>query len=618
MKVLFSFLLASIFYGVFASSFAYFLPSGWAHQSLAQQEFTVSYNTTYTVKTDGTADVTHDITLTNNFSKLYATSYTLSLEGKKPDEVTAQDENGNLPVEIKTEGEKVSIVINFPDSLVGRGKTRNFSIKYTLAKVGIQNGQVWEVTIPKLASSENINEYQLQLIIPVVFGEPAYISPEPRQRTKQDNSQVFTFAKDDLTRAGVVAAFGKFQVFSFSLTYHLKNPYSQTGQTEIALPPDTAFQKVFYEHISPKPEKIRLDEDGNWMASLKLAPNQKVDVVAEGKVQLFSQPQQGYPRFTRSDLVGQKYLSETEYWQVNDPQIKALANSLKTPKAIYDFVVGRLSYDYSRVREDAHRLGAKQALQNPDSAICMEFTDLFIALSRAAGIPAREINGYAYTENPTIQPLSLIADVLHAWPEYWDEKTGVWQQVDPTWGNTTGGVDFFDKFDLNHIAFAIHGKDPKMPLPAGSYKTANSTQKDVDVQFSPSLPSSQSNIQIDVSAPDIIIPFITNKFEVRLTNAGQTAFYNLPTSLGEVPFLAPTDSVVMPLAFKTSVLANSSTLNIVAGGESLTYNIGSASIYLGLAITIFAGLIVIIVLIIGIHFLPRLVTFIKWKVFNRV
>jgi transglutaminase-like putative cysteine protease len=63
---------------------------------------------------------------------------------------------------------------------------------------------------------------------------------------------------------------------------------------------------------------------------------------------------------------------------------------LKTPENIYKFVTNNLSYNYYRVKPDVERLGAKDALANPDEAICTEFTDLFITLARSAGIPARE------------------------------------------------------------------------------------------------------------------------------------------------------------------------------------------------------------------------------------
>src|SRR5258707_13577173 len=104
----------------------------------------------------------------------------------------------------------------------------------------------------------------------------------------------------------------------------------------------------------------------------------------------------------------------------------------------------------------------------------MEFTDLFIAMARAAGIRAREINGYAYTENKDSEPLSLVADVLHSWPEYWDKYNKEWILVDPTWGNTTHGIDFFHKLDLRHFTFVIHGVNSEFPLSPGSYKLSDS------------------------------------------------------------------------------------------------------------------------------------------------
>ena len=112
-------------------------------------------------------------------------------------------------------------------------------------------------------------------------------------------------------------------------------------------------------------------------------------------------------------------------------------------------------------------MGALSALNNPTSAVCLEFTDLFVALSRAAGIPAREIDGYAYTNNAHDRPLSLTEDVLHAWPEYYDFDKKAWIMVDPTWGNTTGGIDYFNALDFDHIAFVIKGENSGYPIPAG-------------------------------------------------------------------------------------------------------------------------------------------------------
>lgn len=579
-------------YLVIFSFIFYFLYSIFYIPAFAQQEFTVSYDTTYSIRTDGAADVIQEITLTNNFSTIYATSYSLFLEGKIPEDIGASQNIEELPVEIQEEGERTKITVNFPKAIVGKGKSRIFEVRYKFPDTAIQNGQVWDLTIPKLASPETINSYRLTLKVPKSFGGTAYISPEPRARGQEGDLQSFAFEKEDLTRAGVVAAFGESQVFSLSLTYHLKNPYSQKGETEIALPPDTAFQRVYYSQLSPAPLKIRIDTDGNFMAVYKIEGKQSLDIFLNGAVQIFSKPQEFYPKATPENSTN---LSENEYWQTNDPEIKRIANTLKTPRAIYDFVVNKLSYDYSRVREGVSRLGAKEALNNPGSAICMEFTDLFVALARAAGIPAREINGYAYTENPEIQPLSLVADVLHAWPEYWNDDLEAWKPVDPTWGNTTGGIDFFDKFDLAHITFAIHGKDPNYPLTAGSYKIAESPQKDVRVEFG-KLPESREpkpEIKAEFKKsffPRLGTPLTSGNLEIKITNVGPASLYKgqllvrseTLSNSAEIPFLAPFDSttIAFPVRIPFFKTANYENAVITIGDSVVVYNIDLGQIRL--------------------------------------
>lgn len=587
---------------LFLASYYLLLTTG-SHIAFAQQEFTAGYDTSYTIDTNGSGEVLHNITLTNNFSTIYATSYSLFLEGKVPEEIQATEGERALVVQTTQEGDKVRITVTFQDAVVGKNKPRLFTIKYKIPRLAVQNGQVWDLTIPKLASPEAINDYRLTLRVPESFGNPAYISPEPKERVVQEN-QEFIFQKDDLVKAGVVAAFGQSQVFSFSLAYHLQNPHIGPGETEIALVPDTAFQRVYYESLDPKPLKVRIDADGNWLATYRLNARENLDVFLKGHVQIFAQPQEFYPRINPNETL--HYLTESEFWQISDPQIKTIARSLKTPRAIYDFVTGNLSYDYSRVREGVERLGARGALQDPESAICMEFTDLFIALSRAAGIPAREINGYAHTENPEIQPLSLVADVLHAWPEYWDEKTGVWKPVDPTWGNTTGGVDFFDKFDLAHITFAIHGTDPKYPVPAGSYKLASNPQKDVEVNFS-SLPKARtSHPKIEADFSGSLLPFRPGTLSIKISNPGPTASYKKAVnikgkdvSISEeehyIDFLAPFEEEIITIPVKASLFPKSDqgTVLISMADTNFAYTIPLEKVRLAWASIVFAGLLLL-------------------------
>jgi transglutaminase-like putative cysteine protease len=490
----------------------------------AQNEFSVDANVTYSVQETGKTVVTHAIVLENNISTVYATTYTLSLENIDVANVKAfSDKGDSFPVEISKDGGNTNIKVSFPDTVVGKGVQRNFSITYENSSFAVRTGEVWEISIPRLGDQTNFRNYQLTLNVPKSFGLEAYISPKPESSNFGDGGYTYTYNKNNLLQTGVNAGYGQFQVFSFNLSYHLENPLSVASNTQIALPPDTAFQKVYLQKINPKPTNVTIDSDGNWLAIYDLSPRQRLDVSVSGSVQIFAS-YRSFPEPTNQELSDN--LKDNEYWQVTDPKIRELATKLKTPRAIYNYVSQNLHYDVSRVQPNVQRMGALGALQNPNQAICMEFTDLFIALARAAGIPAREIEGFAYTENPDLQPLGLVADVLHSWPEYYDKDKGAWIPIDPTWGSTTGGVDFFDKLDLRHFAFVIHGRSSKEPYPPGSYKLGPNPQKDVFVSFG-QLPENKISIPTVTIKPYRILPFFSSIYSVTVGNPGPVALYSV-------------------------------------------------------------------------------------------
>ncbi len=496
---------------------------------LASEDFETSYQVRYQINTDGTARVSQDISLTNKLSNVYATQYTLNFQAIEITNIKANDELGPLEVETSHTGDATYITLKFNQEVVGTGKTLNFSLTYDALDLVTRTGRVWEITIPKLVNVDKIDNYQLQLAIPISFGEPAYISPSPISSSQENNYQVHNFTKNQIAQAGIKAAFGEFQVFDFILNYQLMNKGIRPTTMEIALPPDTAFQKVYYQSLEPKPNNVRVDEDGNWLASYSLSSNQRLNIETVGKVKVFSQPQKD---FYQTDLTTlQKNLGDQEHWPVYNSLIQEAAQEFKTVEEVYNFVVDYLSYDFERVRQDVERQGALIALEKPEQAICMEFTDLFITLSRAIGVPAREINGYAYTTNPKLRPLSLLVDVLHSWPEYWNDEKKIWVPVDPTWEKTTGGVDYFNKTDLNHFAFAIHGVDSQLPVPAGSYRVEENGGKSIQVSFGKFEGIQDSKINVEFSAPKHVFAGLKYKGKVTIHNLGPTAVYNLPTQI---------------------------------------------------------------------------------------
>lgn len=581
----------------------------------AEGEFNTDFDVTYSVSETGITTVSNRITLTNIFSNLYASSYSIVLDSMNPTNINAFGENGTV-YDVKTtkNDTKTTISISFPDTIVGKDKSRTFWVNFDEPSFAVRTGEVWEISIPRLSDSSSFSSYFVTLSVPNSFGKEAYLSPRPRQRFTNDGKQEFKFNIEDVSSTGIVAGFGQFQVFSFTLNYHLENPLNRTAVTEIALPPDTAFQRVYYQKLNPKPTSIHIDPDGNWIAIYELKPRERIDVMANGSVQIFA-TLRNFPQPTSDSL--NKNLQNTKYWQSSDPYIKLLANGLNTPKAIYDYVVNNFSYDYSRVRPNVERLGAISALNQPTVAICMEYTDSFIALARASGIPAREINGYAYTENPEIQPLSLVNDVLHSWPEYYDATKGAWIPIDPTWGSTTGGVDYFNKLDLRHFTFVIHGEDDTKPYAPGSYKLGSNPQKDVFVSFG-SLPEERNSKPTVIAEVGGWIPFLPNKLKLIIENPGPVALYSVsPTILFDkktsesnifIESLLPFQTYEVSLDIPFSFLGTNTPeqVTVLVKGESVTVptNKNQVVIYNLLFIFFFAILVLL-------TFLFRLK---KWKI----
>ncbi len=445
----------------------------------ASENFTISADVIYTININGVTNVNLNVNLTNKSANSYASSYKIQLGFSDIKNIRANDPDGLInPVVTKT-SEGNNIELSFNKRVVGEGAILNFNLQFDTDDVAKKQGSIWEINIPGLSNQSDFSNFTVHVKTPQTFGKPSYVKPDFFKVLSYQNNTL-DFTKDQLKKSGISIAYGEKQIYGFTLSYHLKNNNLFPVKTEIALPPATNYQDVFIEDITPAPVNVVEDGDGNWLAKYSLSPSEKKDVVVKGKVELSLYPKKEI--LSETDLS--PYLIEKPYWQTQNDEIKKLANSLKTPAAIYQYLVKNLTYDYSRVTNSKPRLGAVNVLNNPASAVCLEFTDLFVALARAAGIPAREVDGFAYTDNSRERPLSLVKDVLHAWPEYYDRELMTWVMVDPTWGNTTGGVDYFNVMDFDHIAFVVKGYNSSYPPPAGGYKIPGfENVKDVSVYF---------------------------------------------------------------------------------------------------------------------------------------
>ena len=566
----------------------------------ANFESTVSMD--YRFASSGISAVTQQVTLTNLQSKIYAPSYQLKFSGELPKNFSASDTGGPLKTTTVSEGSDTYLItIEFPTPLVGKDQTRVFTIRYE-GQPAVKKGQIWEINLPRIS-------HDFRLIVPSSFGDPAYISPPPSSSIRESVDNVYLFSPSVADSVGISAAFGNFQVFDFRLSYPLTNTRSEPILTEIALPPDTAYQKVFYDSLNPAPQNVLADADGNWLAQYLLTAGQELKVTASGQVHLLAEP--GAVSDPPTDLS--VYTQPSDYWIVSDDRIADLVKKHRTPRDIYDYVVKLLDYDYSEIGPAASRRTSSAILDDPSKSRCQDFTDLFITLAHAAGIPARELNGYAYTTDSRLRPLSLQQDILHAWPEYWDSQSGAWISVDPTWENTTGGLDYFSKFDFNHFAFTIHGVDASYPVAAGLYDTGSSS-RDVEITLSKFREYLPPSLSISWTPPFQILPLPIFFSDLRISNpSGQSVNHprlllkpeNLnispvpPSDLGVMP---PFSSQTYPLSLFSSYIPDISpkSLLVSAGSAGVTYNI-PARLLLGwyVAFIIFTAVSLIFVALIA-------------------
>ncbi|MDQ2668247.1 MAG: transglutaminase-like domain-containing protein [Gemmatimonadota bacterium] len=133
------------------------------------------------------------------------------------------------------------------------------------------------------------------------------------------------------------------------------------------------------------------------------------------------------------------FLDAEPLLEVDNPEIRALALRLRGTEKDPRVVAQRINaWVYDSI-EKKITVGLPSALATLHSrkGDCNENTQLYIALARAAGIPARVAAGLAYLDEKFY---------YHAWPEIWLER---WVAVDPTFGQFPA--------DASHLRFTIGG-----------------------------------------------------------------------------------------------------------------------------------------------------------------
>lgn len=495
-------------------------------KSIYAQDFRSDYTVEYNVREQQTqllTEVKFNIKITHLKSDVFVKKFSLIFpEFFTIKDVTASDDRGAIVPKTSNEDQKIKIELEFNDPQTGKGSINNFYLNFTQTNLFKINGNIWEVILPTI-ENRGEGEYNVIVNLPsantkkISFAKPipAYITGKKLTWTNPKTKTIY-------------AVFGDNQFYETKLNYNLANPKLVPVYTDVAFPPDTLYQKIYLQNLFPMPSKIFQDEDGNFIGRYYLKPRENRTVSFNGVIEVTSRPRSEFQQYLKNQLPRQeKYLlTEKNYWQVDQPD---RFTDLKTVNDIYAFVINNLTYDYSRLTKKNARLGATKALTNPTRAVCTEFTDLFIALAREKGIYSREIEGFGFSNDPQFRPMSFVNDLLHAWPEYYDRDKKIWVAIDPTWENTSG-IDYFSSFDLNHIIFVIHGKDPTYPYPAGMYKVEDS--KDILIKPTSQQPSEINKVKLQLDGPKNVV-YYQKKYslQLKITNLSNIFLYQQKLSL---------------------------------------------------------------------------------------
>ncbi|MCB9895536.1 MAG: transglutaminase domain-containing protein [Planctomycetes bacterium] len=137
------------------------------------------------------------------------------------------------------------------------------------------------------------------------------------------------------------------------------------------------------------------------------------------------------PKYPLTDVPDdiKKYLEPTAMCQCDDETLKEVAlKEVKRKTSALSAAKALMRFANKKLRDGSGETGSASAKQAYDEGQgdCTEHAALFVALARAAGLPARNVGGFVYACSPN-GTTSIFG--YHAWAEVW---LGEWIPVDAT------------------------------------------------------------------------------------------------------------------------------------------------------------------------------------------
>ena len=444
-------------------------------------------------------------------------------------DLSGQDLDSNIQINEKNIEVKVPL-----QERINRGDTSTVVLEYQNFELAGKSGNVWNFYLPGYAKgffddqessvgSVTRREYDIALELSNSFDEPNFIHPEPTRKTILNSYTKYHFEPSELEGNPLWVQIGSQQYYDFTITQEVdiaKGFGSKIFKTwyDLILPRDASStnQKVYFDSISPQPQYIKKDGEGNIIARFGFTDQSITEIKVKGTIvtnmttslnaaesAFITDINLSKEYFTSNDqiYIFEDLLQEQPYWEVDAPKIQEVASELKSnEKKIYNvllkdylFVTETVDYDKLKKGVSNVRQGALTTLEG-GSSVCMEYSDLLITLLRAQGIPSRAAFGYGFDHRSAAG-----TQEKHQWAETYFPNYG-WVAVDPTWGDT--GRRNYIGGDVDHALWYVAGRGINSPTPV--VKNAYMDPGDIDLPEFNIQVTSKKNLE-DTQSQKIIL-----------------------------------------------------------------------------------------------------------------
>ena len=456
-------------------------------------DFKVTIDREYNVAADGTLRVIETHTVRNETTERRVIkssneeTFQISVISGKKERLEESVNSVNLTIDgvvttfnVSYQEDKAIITIGYPREIT-KNQQIVFRLEYSNFGLVEQVGALYDIYAPGFA--EDIQfvigntevTYNTKVKVSSSLPEENFVFPDPGNVQDVNGFKEYIFTQDTLVGKTIWIQRGKTQYYQFKIQQ--KGSATDTRNTgylneyRLVLPRDIdegeVNQKVYFSNITPEPKEIIKDKDDNIIGVFKFPSHETSSITVEGfaAVGLNDLNVGSENSATRNELSAdfiKNYTGAAEFWEVENAEIQKTANEIAQGSInIYELVDRTYTYvvnsiDYSEVKRFGlnQRQGALKTLKQ-GAGVCMEYSDLFLTLMRAQGIPARAVFGYGYDSK-----VDSTNQEAHQWVNVYIPGISKWISIDVTWGESG---DTLIGGDLNHFYTHVASSDPNTP-----------------------------------------------------------------------------------------------------------------------------------------------------------